>query len=85
MHYHIVPAPPLPGDAPKSASSSSSSSSAAKEGDKLPSRLKTLWASIGHGRTELADDEGAALSARIAAAVQADREVYDAEVAKAKL
>ena len=71
MHYHIVPAP-----APQASSSESK--------DKKPaSALSKTWQSIGHGRTEVEDDDAAQLVVQIRKAIDGDVE-YEVSVKDAR-
>ncbi|CAO1612653.1 unnamed protein product [Jaminaea pallidilutea] len=67
LHFHIVPAPPIPG----SSSSSSNTSSQRKSNPSSSSSSSSLLAAIGHGREELDDDEGRAMADKIRDAIAA--------------
>lgn len=71
MHYHIVPAP-----APQASSSE-------PKGSKPASALSKIWQSIGHGRTELDDEDAGKLIVQIRKAVDEDVE-YDVSVKDAR-
>ncbi|KDN49240.1 HIT-like protein [Tilletiaria anomala UBC 951] len=89
VHYHVVPAPPLSNSFPAQALSDSSSSAADHNWGSPPRaapmrNLNALWASIGHGRTELDDDDATELVRRIRNAVDTDNEFQAATLAAEK-
>ncbi|PWN25360.1 HIT-like protein [Jaminaea rosea] len=77
LHFHIVPAPPLPGSTPSLSSSTASSRTSPKK--ETPPPQRSLLPLIGHGRDELDDDEAVELARQIRAAVD---EVVKEETAR---